>query len=117
MTLAQYAMMLIIGWQTYNIARDGGHGCRRGLGTVGPYRAAAIRAALPAYALLGLGGVTISIGVTSRAYSLGSAWLRCHAGTGSTTSNNLTLPTLFSVAVVLGIVRAFNGPALSALAP
>ena len=24
MTLAQYAMMLIIGWQTYNIARDGG---------------------------------------------------------------------------------------------
>ena len=26
MTLAQYAMMLIIGWQTYNIARDGGMG-------------------------------------------------------------------------------------------
>ena len=24
MTLAQYAMLLIIGWQTYNIARDGG---------------------------------------------------------------------------------------------
>ncbi|MBT8427185.1 MAG: MFS transporter, partial [Erythrobacter sp.] len=26
MTLAQYAMMLIIGWQTYNIARDSGMG-------------------------------------------------------------------------------------------
>ncbi|HAL89197.1 MAG TPA: MFS transporter, partial [Erythrobacter sp.] len=26
MTLAQYAMMLIIGWQTYNLARDGGMG-------------------------------------------------------------------------------------------
>ena len=26
MTLAQYAMMLIIGWQTYNIARDSGLG-------------------------------------------------------------------------------------------
>ena len=24
MTLAQYAMLLIIGWQTYNIARDAG---------------------------------------------------------------------------------------------
>ena len=24
MTLAQYAMLLIIGWQTYNIARDSG---------------------------------------------------------------------------------------------
>ncbi|QYU68229.1 hypothetical protein J4558_25935 [Leptolyngbya sp. 15MV] len=24
MTLAQYAMLLVIGWQTYNLARDGG---------------------------------------------------------------------------------------------
>src|SRR3546814_15747097 len=29
----------------------------------------------------------------------------------------MTLPMLFSVAVLLGVARAFNGPALSALAP
>ena len=55
-------------------------GCRRGLGTVGPYRAAAIRAALPAYALLGLGGGPFRSAQHRAPYRLGPAWLRCHAG-------------------------------------
>ena len=116
MTLAQYAMMLIIGWQTYNIARDGGMSVAEASGQLAligllqfvplflltPFSGWAADhfdrrniARLTVLAQLGCAGVL--------------AWL--------TWSGNLTLLALFGVAIVLGIVRAFNGPALSALAP
>lgn len=116
MTLAQYAMMLIIGWQTYNIARDGGMGVGAASGQLALI---GLLQFVPLFLLTPFSGwaadhfdrrniarltVLAQIGCAATL-----AWL--------TTSNNLTLPTLFSVAVVLGIVRAFNGPALSALAP
>jgi MFS family permease len=116
MTLAQYAMMLIIGWQTYNIARDGGMDVAAASGQLAligllqfvplflltPFSGWAADhfdrrdlARLTILAQLGCAGVL--------------AWL--------TWSRSLTLIALFGVAVILGIVRAFNGPALSALAP
>ncbi|MEL7217684.1 MAG: MFS transporter, partial [Pseudomonadota bacterium] len=34
MTLAQYAMLLVIGWQAYNLARDSGMNIAEGSGTL-----------------------------------------------------------------------------------
>ncbi|MEC9110220.1 MAG: MFS transporter [Pseudomonadota bacterium] len=116
MTLAQYAMMLIIGWQTYNIARDGGMGVGAASGQLALI---GLLQFVPLFLLTPFSGWAAdhfdrrNIARLTVLAQLGCAatlaWL--------TTSNNLTLPTLFSVAVVLGIVRAFSGPALSALAP
>ena len=116
MTLAQYAMMLIIGWQTYNIARDGGMGVGAASGQLALI---GLLQFVPLFLLTPFSGWAAdhfdrrNIARLTVLAQLGCAatlaWL--------TTSDNLTLPTLFSVAVVLGIVRAFNGPALSALAP
>ena len=116
MTLAQYAMMLIIGWQTYNIARDGGMGVGAASGQLALI---GLLQFVPLFLLTPFSGWAAdhfdrrNVARLTVLAQLGCAatlaWL--------TTSNNLTLPTLFSVAVVLGIVRAFNGPALSALAP
>ena len=116
MTLAQYAMMLIIGWQTYNIARDGGMGVGAASGQLALI---GLLQFVPLFLLTPFSGWAAdhfdrrNIARLTVLAQLGCAatlaWL--------TASNNLTLPSLFSVAVVLGIVRAFNGPALSALAP
>ena len=116
MTLAQYAMMLIIGWQTYNIARDGGMGVGAASGQLALI---GLLQFVPLFLLTPFSGWAAdhfdrrNIARLTVLAQLGCAatlaWL--------TTSDNLTLPTLCSVAVVLGIVRAFNGPALSALAP
>ncbi|MEN8859601.1 MFS transporter [Qipengyuania flava] len=116
MTLAQYAMMLIIGWQTYNIARDGGMGVGAASGQLALI---GLLQFVPLFMLTPFSGWAAdhfdrrNIARLTVLAQLGCAatlaWL--------TTSTNLTLPSLFSVAVVLGIVRAFNGPALSALAP
>lgn len=116
MTLAQYAMMLIIGWQTYNIARDGGMGVGAASGQLALI---GLLQFVPLFLLTPFSGWAAdhfdrrNIARLTVLAQLGCAatlaWL--------TTSDNLTLPTLFSVAVVVGIVRAFNGPALSALAP
>lgn len=116
MTLAQYAMMLIIGWQTYNIARDGGMGVGAASGQLALI---GLLQFVPLFLLTPFSGWAAdhfdrrNIARLTVLAQLGCAatlaWL--------TSSTNLTLPSLFSVAVVLGIVRAFNGPALSALAP
>ena len=116
MTLAQYAMMLIIGWQTYNIARDSGLGVAAASGQLALI---GLLQFVPLFLLTPFSGwaadhfdrrniarltVLAQFGCASAL-----AWL--------TLSDLLTLPALFGVAIVLGVVRAFNGPALSALAP
>ena len=116
MTLAQYAMMLIIGWQTYNIARDGGMGVGAASGQLALI---GLLQFVPLFLLTPFSGWAADhFDRRNIARLTVLAQLGCAATLALlTTSNNLTLPTLFSVAVVLGIVRAFNGPALSALAP
>ncbi|MFW2350191.1 MFS transporter [Qipengyuania sp.] len=116
MTLAQYAMMLIIGWQTYNIARDSGLGVAAASGQLAMI---GLLQFVPLFLLTPFSGWaadhfdrrTIARLTVIAQFGCGAvlAWL--------TASDNLTLPALFGVAIVLGVVRAFNGPALSALAP
>ncbi|MFS0737037.1 MFS transporter [Sphingomonas sp. 1P06PA] len=114
-TLAQNAMVVVIGWQVYDIAR-------RTMGT----RDAALQ--------LGLIGVvqfvpllllTLVVGWT--ADRIDRRWIArtavlleagCAATLAWTTyAGTETLTTLFVVAALLGVSRAFASPALQALAP
>ena len=109
------AMMLIIGWQVYNLARL----------TMSPAEAAAqlglvgLIQFVPLFALTPVTGwvadrldrrviarLTLSLQLACAATL---AWLT-HSGT-------ISLPALFAVAAFLGVARAFAGPAFSALAP
>ncbi len=116
MTLAQYAMMLIIGWQTYNIARDGGMGVAEASGQLALI---GLLQFVPLFLLTpfsgwaadhfdrrNLGRLTVFLQLICAGIL---AWL--------TWSETLTLSWIYGVAVLLGIARAFAGPALSALAP
>ena len=116
MTLGQYAMLLIIGWQTYNIARDAGLSVEAAAGQLALI---GLLQFLPLFALSPFSGLAAdrydrkTLARVTIATQLGCAvvlgWL--------TYEGILTLSALFVTAVVLGVVRAFNGPALSALAP
>ena len=116
MTLGQYAMMLIIGWQTYNMAREDGLSVEAAAGQLALI---GLLQFLPLFVLSPFSGLAadrydrktlarITI-ATQLGCALVLAWL--------TYAETLTLIALFGVAIVLGIVRAFNGPAFSALAP
>ncbi len=116
MTLAQYAMLLIIGWQAYNLARDGGMSVGEASGQLALI---GLLQFLPLFILTPFVGLAAdrfdrrNIGrltVMLQLFCAGMlAWI--------TSIGAITLPVLFGIAVLLGIARAFNGPALSALAP
>ncbi|GMN13520.1 MFS transporter [Altererythrobacter sp. MTPC7] len=116
MTLGQYAMMLIIGWQTYNLARDSGMSVA---GASGQLALIGLLQFIPLFLLSPFAGLAADrfsrtlLGRLTILLQLGCAALLAWL----TWNGSLTLPSLFAVAIVLGIVRAFNGPALSALAP
>jgi len=114
-TIAQMAMVIVIGWQVYDIARH----------TMG-VKEAALRLGLiglvqfiPLFALTLVTGWTADrvdrrwIGRASAALELfcaaALAWFAW--------SHTTTLPILYGVAALLGVARAFAGPALGALAP
>ncbi len=116
MTLAQYAMMLIIGWQTYNIARDSGMGVPAASGQLALI---GLLQFLPLFVLTPFSGWAADhFDRRNIARITVLAQLGC-AGTLAwfTWDGAVSLGALYAVAVVLGVVRAFNGPALSALAP
>ena len=116
MTLAQYAMMLIIGWQTYNLARDSGMGVGAASGQLALI---GLLQFIPLFLLTPFSGWAADhFDRRNIARLTVLAQLGC-AGTLAwfTWNETLTVTVLFGVAIVLGIVRAFNGPALSALAP
>ena len=109
-------MMLIIGWQTYNIARDGGMGVAEASGQLALI---GLLQFVPLFLLTpfsgwaadhfdrrNLGRLTVFLQLICAGIL---AWL--------TWSETLTLSWIYGVAVLLGIARAFAGPALSALAP
>jgi len=116
MTLAQYAMILIIGWQTYNIARDDGMsvaGASGQLALIGLFQFVPLFLLTPFSGLAAdhfdrrnLARLTMLL---QFACAIALAVLTWH--------DAMQLHWLFSIAVVLGVVRAFNGPALAALAP
>jgi MFS family permease len=114
-TIAQMAMVIVIGWQVYDIARA----------TMG-LKEAALRLGIiglvqfvPLFVLTLITGWTADrvdrrwIARTSTGLELGCAvTLGLLAWRGTT-----TLFALYTVAALLGVARAFAGPALQALAP
>ncbi|MEB3414971.1 MFS transporter [Alteriqipengyuania sp. WL0013] len=116
MTLAQYAMLLIIGWQTYNLARDGGMdvGAASGqLALIGLLQFLPLFVLTPFSGLAadrlnrrGVAQMTIALQMVCAGSLAALSWF-----------DLISIPWLFGIAVFLGIARAFNGPALSALAP
>jgi len=116
MTLAQYSMMLIIGWQTYNIARDSGMSVG---GASGQLALIGLLQFAPLFVLTPFSGLAADR-LNRRSVARAAMFLQlcCAAALGWLTwSGTITLPAIFIVAVALGIARAFGGPSLSALAP
>lgn len=115
MTIAQNAMVIVVGWQTYTIARM----------TMSPSAAAAQLGMIGLLQFLPLFATTPITGWVADRFD--RRWIvRITAAlqvacalilTIVTYAGTMTLPVLFSIAVVLGIGRAFGGPAFSALAP
>ncbi|MEN2786572.1 MFS transporter [Sphingomonas qilianensis] len=115
MTVAQNAMIIVIGWQTYTIARTtmSPSGAAAQLGLIG------LLQFLPLFLTTPITGwvadrfdrrwitrITVSLQLTCAlilALATYEGWM--------------SLPVLFSVAVLLGLGRAFAGPAFGALAP
>jgi MFS family permease len=115
-TLAQSAMMLIIGWQVYNIARADGLGIAAAsarLGLIGLIQF------LPLFALTPVTGwVADRIDRRHIARATIALQVLCAAALAyATWAGTIGLFILYSVAFLLGIARAFSGPALGALAP
>lgn len=114
-TLAQMAMVIVIGWQVYDIARQT-MGVRESafyLGLIG------VAQFLPLLVLSLVAG-WVADRVDRRL--IARAALILEAGCAATLawltySGDIGLPALFTVAALLGVARAFAGPALGALAP
>ena len=115
--LAQVGMVVVIGWQVYDIARtDYGMDPKAAafqLGLIG------IAQFLPLLLLMPVAGwmadrydrrivsaAAISLDLFN---ALALGWMTAH--------DTLTLPALFTIAALHGTVRAFNGPSLSSIAP
>src|SRR5215208_4794482 len=109
------AMVIVIGWQVYDIAREtmGLKEAALRLGIIGVVQF------VPLFLLTLVTGWTadradrrwIARGALALEFGCAAA-LALFAWTGST-----TLLALYSVAALLGVARAFAGPALQALAP
>lgn len=116
MTLGQYAMMLVIGWQTYDMARTGGMSMQ---GAAGQLALIGLLQFVPLFLLTPFSGLAADrfdrrkLAQATILLQLGCAALLCWL----TLSDAISIPYLFAIAVVLGVVRAFNGPALTALSP
>ena len=114
-TIAQMAMVIVIGWQVYDIARqtmDVDEAAFQ-LGLIGLVQF------VPLFVLTPISGwvadrldrrhVARAVILLEMLCALILLW--------ATWSGHVTLPILFGVAALLGVARAFAGPALSALAP
>ncbi|HEX8527387.1 MFS transporter [Allosphingosinicella sp.] len=113
--LAGSAMMLIVGWQVYNIARltmsPGASAAQ--LGFVGLIQF------VPLFALTPVTG-WVADRLDRRHIARATIFLQIVAASilaWFTWTEAMTLPVLFAVAGLLGVARAFAGPALGALAP
>lgn len=114
-TIAQLSMVIVIGWQVYDIARRtmDVHDAALQLGWIG------LAQFLPLLALTLVTGWTADrvdrrfiVRSTALLELACAATLALLAWTGKT-----TLPSLFGIAALLGVARAFAGPALGAIAP
>ena len=114
-TIAQMAMVIVIGWQVYDIAREtmSTRDAAFQLGMIGVVQF------VPLFLLTLVTGwaadrvdrrliasASIALEIVCAAILAWLAW-----------NDAMTLPALFVVAGLLGVARAFAGPALTALAP
>ncbi len=114
-TLAQNCMVVVIGWQVYDIARQtmGAKEAALQLGLVG------LAQFLPLFALALITGWTadrIDRRLIARA-TVGLQLVCAGILAALTFTGSVTLPSLFLVAALLGVARAFAMPAVNALAP
>lgn len=117
MTLAQNAMIIVIGWQTYTIARE--------TMKMSESASAAQLGLIGLLQFLPLFFTTPVTGWVADRFDrrwIARATLTLQAACALilalvTYEGAMSLPVLFSVAVLLGLGRAFAGPALGALAP
>src|SRR3954449_2994920 len=114
-TIAQMAMVIVIGWQVYDIARE-----------TMSIREAAFRLGLiglvqfvPLFVLTPFSGWTADrLDRRKIARAVVSLELLCALMLfAATWGGFINLPILFGIAALLGVARAFAGPALGALAP
>ena len=114
-TIAQMAMVIVIGWQVYDIARqsmDVKDAALR-LGLIGVVQF------VPLFALSLVAGWTADR-VDRRYIARGAVALElfCAAALAVVTyADAMSLYWLYGIAALLGVARAFAGPALGALAP
>jgi len=114
-TIAQMAMVIVIGWQVYDIARQT-MSIREAafwLGMIGLVQF------VPLFLLTPLSGWTADR-LDRRHIARAVVFLEFLCALAlfvSTWDGFISLPILFSVAALLGVARAFAGPALGALAP
>jgi MFS family permease len=115
MVLSQYAMMLVIGWQAYNIAREtmSTSASAAQLGFIG------LAQFIPLFLLTPVTGWTADHFDRRHIarWSLALQILCAGALALATYGDWVSLPLIFSIAALLGVARAFSGPALSALSP
>jgi MFS family permease len=113
--IAQNGMMIVVGWQTYNIARltMEPHAAAAQLGLIG------LAQFLPLFFLTPVTGWAADHFDRRNIVRITLAMLVTGVGLlgFATFEGWIGLPLLFTLAVLVGIARAFNGPAFSALAP
>ena len=114
-TVAQMAMVIVIGWQVYDIARrtmNVGEAAFQ-LGLIGLVQF------VPLFLLTPISG-WVADRLDRRHVARAVICLELFCALilfGATWSGIVSLPILFGVAALLGVARAFAGPALGALAP
>jgi MFS family permease len=114
-TIAQMAMVIVIGWQVYDIAREtmAIRDAAFQLGLIGLVQFVPLFLLTP---ISGWAADRVDRRFIARAAIL--LELACALILGvATYSGAISLPILFFVAALLGVARAFAGPALGALAP
>lgn len=110
------AMMLIVGWQAYNLARDGGASIEQAafvLGIIGLVQF------LPLFILTPIVGWVADRADRrwiSRIVLGGQAFIALALAL-LTYFDVITIVSIYAIAVLLGLARAFLGPAMTALAP
>ncbi|WP_313806761.1 MFS transporter [Sphingobium sp.] len=113
--LAQYSMMIVLAWQAYNVAREtmGTAGASAQLGLIG------LAQFLPLFFLTPVTGWVADHFDRRRITRFTLLLLVLASGTLAlaTYEGFVSLPLIFGIAAIVGIARAFNGPAYSALAP
>ena len=113
--LAQYGMMIVLAWQAYNVAREtmstGAASAQLGLIGLAQF--------LPLFFLTPVTG-WVADHFDRRMITRCTLFLLVLAsGTlaFATYQGWVSLPLIFGIAAIVGVARAFNGPAYSALAP